>query len=179
MGISKLIPFLKEKNLLKPFEGWPDNSKVAIDVPIFAHKFIYAEKTFEGLERKLIEFEFLDDNEKSLMPFKCFDAEGLLVKILTKQRPFFVAACAQSTLSWNGKEYKIINANDRDRVEDENIIDPDNIDGFSELWNILPMRFDFQNDSNDLPSMESQKNRMETCMCSLHDMVEPCEICNY
>lgn len=59
MGIKKLLPFLKSKGALKAFTGFVPGTKVAIDVPIFAHKFIYVERTYEGLVRRF--HKFADD----------------------------------------------------------------------------------------------------------------------
>ena len=85
MGINKLIPFLKEKGLLKPFDTtWPENCKVAVDVPIFAHKFIYAERTYEGLERKLI--EFAHSLKATCEPIFVFDGDRLQLKDLERER---------------------------------------------------------------------------------------------
>jgi 5'-3' exonuclease len=56
MGIARLIPFLKSRGLVKSFEGWPTNSIVAVDVPIFAYKFAYSQNSYEGFEAKFIEF---------------------------------------------------------------------------------------------------------------------------
>lgn len=79
MGIHKLIPFLKSKNLLKPFTKWPDGSKVAIDVPIFAYKFIYSERTYDSLEKRFILFAE-DLRQKNCEPIFVFDGAKLALK---------------------------------------------------------------------------------------------------
>jgi len=84
MGITKLLPFLKDKNLLRPFEGWPQASRIAIDVPIFAHKFIYKERSFDGLQRRFL--HFANDLSKTCTPIFVFDGEKLSLKDEERER---------------------------------------------------------------------------------------------
>ena len=50
----------------------------------------------------------LTDNERLLVPTKAIDACGLLVKIKDQKRPFFVAGCSDSILSWDGQQSRIV-----------------------------------------------------------------------
>ena len=79
MGISGLMPFLKSRGLLQPFESFAENARIAIDVPIFAHKFIYAERTYKALERR---FEVFGQSCRSqgLEPLFVFDGGKLPLK---------------------------------------------------------------------------------------------------
>lgn len=80
MGILKLLPFLKEHNLLKKFDrAWPIGCKASIDVPIFAYKFIYTERTYEALEQRFICFG-LDLRAQGCEPIFVFDGEKLKLK---------------------------------------------------------------------------------------------------
>jgi flap endonuclease-1 len=79
MGIHKLIPRLKSKQLLRPFTNWPEGSRVAIDVPIFAYKFIYSERTYESLEKRFIIFAE-DLRQKKCEPIFVFDGAKLALK---------------------------------------------------------------------------------------------------
>lgn len=56
MGIKRLLPFLAEHGAIKPLSTLAPGVKAAIDVPIFAQKFIYAERTFDGLQRRFLRF---------------------------------------------------------------------------------------------------------------------------
>ena len=49
----------------------------------------------------------LTDNERLLVPSKAIDASGLLVKI-TDKKPFFVAGCSDSILTWDGAQSRVI-----------------------------------------------------------------------
>lgn len=104
-----------------------------------------------------VEFEYLDSNRKSLMPYKCLEADGLLVRIKTMRKEFFVGACSQSILTWNGSECVIQTAaryspsveSDTNlqspfgppqitkKKSKEDTIDFDSIENFSDLWNVL------------------------------------------
>lgn len=77
MGIKGLLPFLKANGALRPIESLAPGTRVAIDVPIFAHKFIYAEKTYEGLERRFHKFA-LDLRASGLEPTFVFDGHEKL-----------------------------------------------------------------------------------------------------
>jgi exonuclease-1 len=79
MGILGLMPFLKARGLCKPFEAFAENARIAIDVPIFAHKFIYAERTYKALEKR---FETFGQSfrEKGLEPLFVFDGAKLPLK---------------------------------------------------------------------------------------------------
>jgi len=72
MGIKRLMPFLKSKGALKAFQGFTPGTRVAIDVPIFAHKFIYVERTYDGLVRRFHKFAS-DLKEKQVEPVFVFD----------------------------------------------------------------------------------------------------------
>jgi exonuclease-1 len=72
MGIKGLLPFLKANGALRAAEPLAAGTRVAIDVPIFAHKFIYAEKTYEGLLRRFHKFAN-DLVESGLVPTFVFD----------------------------------------------------------------------------------------------------------
>jgi len=85
MGISGLLPFLKTKACLKAFESWPPGSKVAIDVPIFAHKFIYAERSYGALERRFLRFAE-DLKASGAVPIFVFDGAKLELKNAERQR---------------------------------------------------------------------------------------------
>ena len=58
MGIRGLLGFLKDHDCMSPLEGplWPPNSVIAVDVPIFAHKFAYSERTIPGIFRRMLAF---------------------------------------------------------------------------------------------------------------------------
>lgn len=90
MGIHGLLPFLKEHGLLKKFESWPEGSKVAIDVPIFAYKFIYTERTFENLVSKFLLFGH-ELREKKCEPIFVFDGGRLELKNQERKK----RACAR------------------------------------------------------------------------------------
>lgn len=77
MGIKKLMPFLKSKGALKAFQGFSPGTKVAVDVPIFAHKFIYVERTYDGLVRRFHKFAE-DLKEKQVEPVFVFDGTDKL-----------------------------------------------------------------------------------------------------
>jgi 5'-3' exonuclease len=79
MGIKGLLPFLKERGCIQDFISWPDGCKIAIDVPIFAHKFIYAERSYEALVKKFIQFG-LELREKKCEPIFVFDGAKLAAK---------------------------------------------------------------------------------------------------
>ena len=81
MGILKLLPFLKEQGLLKQFDKrrWPVACKAAIDVPIFAYKFIYTERTYEALEQRFLSFG-LDLRSQGCEPIFVFDGAKLKLK---------------------------------------------------------------------------------------------------
>lgn len=82
MGISNLLPFLRQHApaTLRPFaQPWPEGSTVAVDVPIFAHKFIYKERTYDALETRFIRFahELLANGAT---PIFVFDGKKLSLK---------------------------------------------------------------------------------------------------
>lgn len=79
MGIKGLLPFLKSKNLCKPFVDFVPGTSVAIDVPIFAHKFIYAERTYKALEKRFVLFAE-DLRNKQVEPLFVFDGSKLPLK---------------------------------------------------------------------------------------------------
>lgn len=79
MGIHGLLPFLTEQNLLKKFDTWPAGCKIAIDVPIFAYKFIYTERTFDNLVSKFLLFG-KELKEKKCDPIFVFDGSRLELK---------------------------------------------------------------------------------------------------
>ena len=85
MGIKGLLPFLKDRGCIQDFVSWPDNSKIAIDVPIFAHKFIYAERSYEALVKKFIAFGHELRLKKS-EPIFVFDGEKLAAKAKERQK---------------------------------------------------------------------------------------------
>lgn len=47
------------------------------------------------------------DSASTLLPYKCIDADGLLVRLKNTRKSFFVGASNQSILTWNGKECHI------------------------------------------------------------------------
>jgi 5'-3' exonuclease len=80
MGIKGLLPFLKTKMVLPPLERtWPVNTVAAIDVPIFAHKFIYSERTYEGLEQRFLKFG-IELKSQNFDPIFVFDGGKLDLK---------------------------------------------------------------------------------------------------
>jgi flap endonuclease-1 len=79
MGIHGLLPFLSSHNLIKKFVSWPEGSKIAIDVPIFAYKFIYTERTFDNLVAKFLLFAN-ELKEKKCEPIFVFDGSRLDLK---------------------------------------------------------------------------------------------------
>jgi 5'-3' exonuclease len=79
MGIKGLLPFLKERGCIQEFTAWPEGCKIAIDVPIFAHKFIYSERAYEALERKFVQFG-QELRAKKCEPIFVFDGEKLEAK---------------------------------------------------------------------------------------------------
>ena len=85
MGIKGLLPFLKDRGCIQDFVSWPDDCKIAIDVPIFAHKFIYAERSYEALVKKFIAFGH-ELRIKKCEPIFVFDGEKLAAKAKERQR---------------------------------------------------------------------------------------------
>lgn len=85
MGILGLLPFLKSKGLCKPFNGWPSGSTIAVDVPIFAHKFIYAERTYKALEKRFKKFG-QDLLEKQCRPIFVFDGSKMPLKDMERAK---------------------------------------------------------------------------------------------
>jgi flap endonuclease-1 len=79
MGIKGLLPFLKDRGCIQEFETWPEGVKIAVDVPIFAHKFIYSERAYEALEKKFLQFGN-DLRLKKCEPIFVFDGERLEAK---------------------------------------------------------------------------------------------------
>lgn len=77
MGIKRLMPFLKTHGALKAFQGFKAGTKVAVDVPIFAHKFIYVERTYDGLVRRFHQFA-RDLQSKHVEPIFVFDGTDKL-----------------------------------------------------------------------------------------------------
>lgn len=79
MGITNLLTFLRSKKLLVPFTGFPTTETlVAVDVPIFAHKFVYIEKTIEGLNKRFL--SFAHELSKTCKPIFVFDGGKLALK---------------------------------------------------------------------------------------------------
>lgn len=60
-----------------------------------------------------IEFNGLSEDDQNKVPYKCIDADALLVRIKTMKNSFFVAACAQSIITYDGTEVHVQCANDR------------------------------------------------------------------
>lgn len=85
MGIKGLIPFLKSKCTFKEWSFGSEKITSAIDVPIFAHKFIYVERTYKRLEAKFIEFG-LELRSKNIEPIFVFDGEKLELKDLERAK---------------------------------------------------------------------------------------------
>lgn len=58
MGIRGLLGFLKDHGLINSATEpmWPPGSVLAVDVPIFAHKFAYMERTIPGIQKRMIAF---------------------------------------------------------------------------------------------------------------------------
>ena len=76
MGIRGLLPFLKDHgSIMEPFEAnqFPENCAVAIDVPIFAHKFIYTERTIENLKKRFLKFAETLKEDYKVRPIFVFD----------------------------------------------------------------------------------------------------------
>jgi len=86
MGISKLLPFLKEHNCFEVFQGFPEGHRIAVDVPIFAHKFIYAEKTYKSLERRFLSFANDLRETHKVEPIFVFDGLKIDLKDDERQR---------------------------------------------------------------------------------------------
>jgi len=78
MGISNLLPLLRERGLLKAMTPWPERAIIAVDVPIFAHKFVYSERTIDGLHRRFV--SFAHELKHSCEPIFVFDGEKLALK---------------------------------------------------------------------------------------------------
>jgi len=81
MGIAGLLPFLKEHvpGALKAFHGFPlEKVGIAIDVPIFAHKFIYSDRTYERLEAHFL--RFASELSAKCNPVFVFDGSPLRLK---------------------------------------------------------------------------------------------------
>lgn len=77
MGIKGLLPFLK--GLGVPTELRPLQGRVAIDVPIFAHRFIYTARTFPALLARFRSFAH-ELEGRGLQPVFVFDGEKLALK---------------------------------------------------------------------------------------------------
>jgi flap endonuclease-1 len=87
MGISGLLPFLKEHvpHVLKPFHGFPtERVRVAIDVPIFAHKFIYTDRVYERLEAHFL--RFANELSQTCVPVFVFDGSPLRLKDAEREK---------------------------------------------------------------------------------------------
>jgi len=78
MGIHGLLPFLESKHCCSPFTNWPEKATIAIDVPIFAYKFIYSERTYEALERRFL--LFAKQLSETCRPIFVFDGEKMDLK---------------------------------------------------------------------------------------------------
>lgn len=85
MGIQGLLIFLKEQGLLQQFKEWPAGSRIAIDVPIFAHKFIYTERTIDNLISRFCLFA-TELKQKNCDPIFVFDGERLDLKDQERER---------------------------------------------------------------------------------------------
>ena len=85
MGILGLLPFLKDHECLGKFTGWPEGSKITIDVPIFAHKFIYTERTYENMSQRFLLFAE-ELRAKKCEPIFVFDGSRLELKDQERQR---------------------------------------------------------------------------------------------
>jgi hypothetical protein len=72
-------------------------------------------------------FRSLNENDRQLMPRHAIKVEGLLVRILDRSRPFFVAASKDVVLTWDGRKHRIFS---KAMLQDE---DYPTIDRFSSL----------------------------------------------
>lgn len=82
MGVNGLLPFLRSRfpASIKAFAGWPAGGAcVAVDVPIFAHKFIYTERTFDGLVKRFLRFG-AELRQQNVEPIFVFDGKKLQLK---------------------------------------------------------------------------------------------------
>jgi len=84
MGINNLLPLLRQRGLLRPMVAWPPGSIVAVDVPIFAHKFVYSERTIEGLHRRFV--SFAHELKHICVPIFVFDGQKLKLKDKERQK---------------------------------------------------------------------------------------------
>jgi len=71
----------------------------------------------DSLLVRLIFRPALTDNERLQVPSKAVDASGLLVKI-TDKKPFFVAGCSDSILTWDGAQSRVISKHLIDKQDD-------------------------------------------------------------
>jgi len=85
MGIKGLLPFLKSKMILPQHLPAISTVVAAIDVPIFAHKFIYTERTYEGLEQRFIKFG-TELKLRNFEPIFVFDGGKLDLKAPERQK---------------------------------------------------------------------------------------------
>ena len=102
-----------------------------------------------------VEFEYLDNNKKTMMPFKCVDANGLLVRVKTMRKEFFVGACDQSILTWNGQECSVQTSATKTRNSDDASKSPL---GPPRIKNSrLKMTSEFNSGNFDLPSISKHE----------------------
>jgi hypothetical protein len=96
-----------------------------------------------------IQFSEIEDDERSLMPYKCIEADSLLVRIKNTREAFFVGACKDSIVTWTGTRCSVrSNLVDADESPygppkiDRARVDLNDIKGFSDLWRALPLSDD-------------------------------------
>jgi hypothetical protein len=103
-----------------------------------------------------IQFTNIELDERSLVPYKCVQADSLLVRIKNVREAFFVAACKDSLVTWTGSKCSVRSnlCIDRESESEEEFspfgppklrrehrekIDLNDIKGFSDLWRALPL----------------------------------------
>ena len=87
MGIRGLLGFLKDHDCASPHADgplWPPNSVIAVDVPIFAHKFAYSERTIPGIFRRMLAFGH-ELRGLQAEPIFVFDGAKLALKDLERR----------------------------------------------------------------------------------------------
>lgn len=100
-------------------------------------------------------FEDLDKSESALLPFKCVSCDGLLVRIKSTSKPFFLGASSQCIVSWTGSKCKVTTGSEStprnfSEVKVPNAplkrphkcIEPqcvETLNNYKDLWSALPL----------------------------------------
>lgn len=103
-------------------------------------------------------FEDLDSDESALLPYKCVNCDGLLVRIKSTSKPFFLGASSQCIVSWTGSQCKVISSgcpdNESTPKQERKLEEPrapmkrhrciepqclETLTNYKDLWSALPL----------------------------------------